>query len=193
MAQTKSEAYLQWLNKPGNREKKNAQKREWNLANRDRVKAYKAEYKTPEVKAADYATHLEWKKKNPERLKVYNKRSVEKLRNDPAALVRKEMRRVIYDALKGKSRRGILLEKLIGCSKLDFMKQLESKFKDGMTWGNYGSHWQVDHIKPLILFNVHNPDEYVKASHYSNLQPLLAVENLKKGKNFDELFESVKQ
>lgn len=185
MAQTKAEEYSKWLNKPGNREKKNAQKREWNAKNRAYIRAYKDQYRTSEVKAADYAQHLEWKKQNPDRLKVYNVRAMVKLKNDPAALIRKEARRIIYDGLKSKAIKSQLLEKLIGISKIEFKLLLESKFKDDMSWDNYGSYWQVDHIKPLILFNVLDETEYSQCSHYSNLQPLLAVENLKKGKKYD--------
>ncbi len=181
MAQSKSEAYLKWLNTGDNRAQKNAKKREWNAKNKERIKAYKQIYRTPEVKAAEYSKHKEWLKKNPDKIKTYYKSSVQKLRNDPAGLIRKQIRRIIYVALKSKSKTSDSLSKLIGCSKQEFKNQLEQKFKDGMNWDNYGSYWQVDHIKPLILFDVTNESEYRICSHYSNLQPLLTVENLKKG------------
>ncbi|KKL15741.1 hypothetical protein LCGC14_2502560 [marine sediment metagenome] len=51
-----------------------------------------------------------------------------------------------------------------------------------MSWENYGFYgWHIDHIKPLCLFNLSDEKQFNKACHYTNLQPLWAEENLKKG------------
>lgn len=55
---------------------------------------------------------------------------------------------------------------------------LENKFTEGMTWDNYGT-WHIDHMIPLI--SAKNIDELEALFHYKNLQPLWAVDNLKKG------------
>ena len=47
-----------------------------------------------------------------------------------------------------------------------------------MTWDNYGT-WHIDHMIPLI--SAKNIDELEALFHYKNLQPLWAVDNLKKG------------
>jgi len=50
-------------------------------------------------------------------------------------------------------------------------KHIESKFKKGMNWGNYGKHgdvWQIDHIIPLS--SAKTEDELIKLCHYTNLQ-----------------------
>jgi len=70
--------------------------------------------------------------------------------------------------------------KLLGCS-IDFLKKhLESQFKSGMSWSNYGK-WHVDHIRPCASFDLSKPEEQRKCFHYTNLQPLWAKDNLKKG------------
>lgn len=67
---------------------------------------------------------------------------------------------------------------LVGCS-TDFLREhLEKQFTDGMSWDNYGS-WHIDHIIPLSSAN--NSEEMNKLCHYSNLQPLWAYDNLRKG------------
>lgn len=39
----------------------------------------------------------------------------------------------------------------------------------------------ADHVRPLSSFNLENDDDIKKACHYTNLQPLWAVDNIKKG------------
>ena len=51
-----------------------------------------------------------------------------------------------------------------------------------MTWDNYGVYgWHIDHILPLSIFNLSDRTQLLKACHYTNLQPLWAEENLKRG------------
>ena len=72
-------------------------------------------------------------------------------------------------------------EKLLGCTFKELKNHLESQFKEGMSWENYGFYgWHADHIIPLSSFNLNNEEEQKKAFHFTNLQPLWAQENLKK-------------
>ena len=48
-----------------------------------------------------------------------------------------------------------------------------------MTWDNYGTYWEVDHIKPLSLC-----DAFEEAWQLSNLQPLTCSENRSKGNKY---------
>jgi 5-methylcytosine-specific restriction endonuclease McrA len=52
-----------------------------------------------------------------------------------------------------------------------------------MTWENWGVYtWHIDHIIPLS--SAKTDEEVYLLWHYSNLRPLSAQENLKKGKKF---------
>ena len=70
----------------------------------------------------------------------------------------------------------------LGCSIEELKRHLESQFQPGMTWDNYGRYgWHIDHIKALSKFNLTDPEEFREACHYTNLQPLWAEDNLRKG------------
>jgi hypothetical protein len=69
-------------------------------------------------------------------------------------------------------------EKILGCDILTFKQHIESLFVDGMTWNNM-SEWHIDHIIPLA--SAKTLEEQKALCHYTNLQPLWAKENLKKG------------
>jgi len=70
--------------------------------------------------------------------------------------------------------------KLLGCSVKQLKLHLEKHFKPGMSWNNYGK-WHIDHIKPCAKFNLSVISEQRLCFHYTNLQPLWAEENLRKG------------
>lgn len=76
-----------------------------------------------------------------------------------------------------------VLEKQLGYGIHKLRKHLESKFKEGMSWENYGK-WHLDHIKPRYLFNIkaYGDKEFKKCWALSNLQPLWSHENYRKGK-----------
>ena len=69
----------------------------------------------------------------------------------------------------------------------DFTKEelyahIESLFTDGMSWDNM-SEWHIDHIRPLASFNFTSEDcdDFKECWALSNLQPLWASDNSKKG------------
>ena len=70
--------------------------------------------------------------------------------------------------------------KMVGCTP-EFLKEyLEKQFKPGMTWKNHSrTGWHIDHRDPLDL--AMTPEDIEKLSHYTNLRPMWATENLKKG------------
>ena len=68
-----------------------------------------------------------------------------------------------------------------GCSVRDLKFYLEGKFLDGMSWGNR-SQWHVDHIIPLTFYDLTDEDQFKAASHYTNLQPMWILDNIRKGK-----------
>ena len=101
----------------------------------------------------------------------------QRYQNDPQYRIGRRLRKNLYDILR---RRPNKID-LIGCTKQFLRGYLESQFKDGMSWENYGSGWQVDHKIPLAAFDLTDEAQQMKAFHYSNLQPLWAKDNAAKG------------
>ena len=77
---------------------------------------------------------------------------------------------------------GKMWQGLVGYSLIDLKKNLESNFKEGMSWSNYGE-WHIDHIIPKSKFKFKDylDDEFKKCWSLNNLQPLWAIDNIKKG------------
>jgi len=70
-------------------------------------------------------------------------------------------------------------------------EHLESQFQPGMSWDNYGSHWDVDHIYPQSLLPYDSLDHpnFLKCWALKNLQPLGKIENIKKSNKILDHFQ----
>lgn len=99
------------------------------------------------------------------------------------------MRRSIYDSLKG-NKHGHHWEDLVGYTFQKLKKHLEKQFKTGMTWQNYGQ-WHVDHKIPISVFNFKKATDidFRRCWALKNLQPMWAIENLKKHVKIERPFQ----
>ena len=135
----------------------------------------------------------EYREKNREYLKKYFSKYREKnrdkinsyLRNkrktDVHFRIKHNLRKRLGEVLKGRSKSKHTLE-LLGCEYDFFIQYIEGQFVDGMSWNNYGYRgWHIDHKMPCDRFDLSKPEEQEKCFHYSNLQPLWAIDNMKKG------------
>ncbi len=86
---------------------------------------------------------------------------------------------------KGLVRAGFAVRDL-GCTIDELRVHLEALFRPGMTWENWGD-WHIDHVRPLASFNLTDRAQFLQACRYTNLQPLWAAENLKKGASYGDV------
>lgn len=70
----------------------------------------------------------------------------------------------------------------LGCSIEYFLEYIKSKMTVEMTFQNI----HIDHIKPVSLFDLNNEEEFLKCCHYTNIQPLLALDNMNKSNKWSE-------
>ena len=107
--------------------------------------------------------------------------------NNPNSLfkIKANLRTRFNNAIKRGQKAGSAINDL-GCSIEEFKVYIESKFEPWMNWDNYGNYdkdkdtWQFDHIVALANIDLTNREEFLKAAHFSNYQPLLVLDNIKK-------------
>ena len=123
--------------------------------------------------------------KNPEKLRLINRKGAkkfyEKTKKTPKYILIRALRGIlgfIFNSIKNQQKPST--KRLLGCSLEELIVFIEKKFKKDMSWDNYGK-WHVDHIKPIAKFDLTDKEQQKKCFHYTNLQPLWAIENLKKG------------
>ena len=98
----------------------------------------------------------------------------------------KILRSRIRTAIKKNTKTGSAIRDL-GCSATQLKEHLESKFQPGMNWDNHSFEgWHIDHIIPLSSFDLTDREEFLRACHYTNLQPLWAKDNMKKSNKIEE-------
>jgi len=172
-----------------NRDILNKKKKEYYYNNTDRIKEYGLSYrdKNNEIikqKQKDY--YLKNKEKIILNTKNYalknkekrNKNQAKRKLIDPLFKLKCNTYNLIYISIKkqGYSKKSKTYQ-ILGCTFEEFKLHLENQFTEGMSWENQGE-WHLDHIYPVSLAK--NEDELIKLNHYTNFQPLWAIDNIKK-------------
>ena len=119
------------------------------------------------------------KKKIKDYVREYSKN---RRHNDINYRILINLRRRLNNAVHGYSKSDTTI-RLLGCQIIQLRTHLQNKFKPRMSWSNYGK-WHIDHKEPLCKFDLSNYEQLKKACHYSNLQPLWAEDNLRKGDKY---------
>ncbi len=120
---------------------------------------------------------------NPDRWRRKRRIDYQRLVSTIQGRILCRLRARFHGVLKGKRKPGQCLE-LVGCSLGELTRHIESQFKAGMSWDNFGE-WHIDHIRPCASFDLTEADQVKQCFHFSNLQPLWAIENLKKGATYN--------
>jgi hypothetical protein len=163
-------------NKPDRKAKNKKRNQEWRQKNPDKVKEYAIKH-TNKWRKENREIYLEKKRK-------WNKHLYENNINYKLGVL---LRTRIWSSLKkqGLKKKDSTMS-VVGCSKEELIKHLESQFKEGMSWENWSLNgWHIDHIRPCSSFDLSDPAQVKECFHYSNLQPLWAIENLKKSDSWE--------
>ena len=136
--------------------------------------------------------HNKWKggiSKLPDYHRNRNRVYVKKwLHTQPLYKMKVTLRHRIQRFFQNQKRSGSRFKKnlksfeLIGCDAAFAFQYLELQFLLGMTWDNHGNksgQWSIDHKIPLAT--AQTEEELIGLFHYTNLQPLWHMDNVKKG------------
>ena len=121
----------------------------------------------------------EYALRNSDKIRDYKRDYARKKRqSDPLTALKDRIRCRTRDAFRRKNlKKSTKTRDMLGADWEAVKSHIESQFVEGMTWENM-SEWHIDHIIPLA--EASTEEELIILSHYSNLQPLWAEENLKK-------------
>ena len=128
------------------------------------------------IKMYDKNFYLRHKNKIIKRKTLY---CFNKTRTNPLFRLERNLRRRITIAIEKGYKSGSAVRDL-GCSIPELKQYIESKFYSNMSWDNWGSVWELDHINELHTFNLKNKKQFKHAVHYTNLQPLTVEDHKKK-------------
>lgn len=159
------------------KEKERSKRKESTPARR----AYQAAYrKANKERLADYWT--EYRASNRDRFRAVYKSFKARHAGEPYYEARKVLhlmvRRLVMVGKGG--RKTVSAEAYVGYTGEQFRAHIEGQFVEGMTWANHGE-WHVDHIHPVSAYLKAGVDDPKIINALSNLRPIWAVENLRKG------------
>lgn len=110
----------------------------------------------------------------------------QKHKSNPKYRFKKAIRVRIWKILKLQGRaKEASSTQYIGCDHRQLREHIAKQFVDGMTWDNYGTKWECDHIIPCASFDLGDQEQARKCFHYTNLRPLAKSENRKKSSHYN--------
>jgi hypothetical protein len=152
-----------------------------NIQNKEKIQDYNKQYRENNLDSEKRRWKEYYEKNKNELIKKNSKKTKEKRNTVILEKLKHNVRNRLLFYLKVKNiRKNSKTFDIIGCSP-DFLKQhLEKQFTEDMVWENYGYYgWHIDHIIPLSI--AETEEELYKLSHFTNLQPMWASDNIKKG------------
>jgi len=188
-----------------NREKLSQKTKEARALNPEYYKAKAAALRakrTPEQKAILYEKQRLWRILNKDKIKAQRQKPEVKERTRERNRINGNIKSAtditfkILKNLRGRTRFALkkwdtiksdTTENLLGCTIPYFKEYFSSLFTEGMTWELFMSgQIHIDHKKPCSKFDLRIESEQRACFHYSNLQPLFKLDNLKKGTFYQE-------
>jgi hypothetical protein len=158
-----------------------ATKRRHNKKSINRHRAYCIEW-NKQNKKSRHESYIRYKNKNLELFrKKHRERVSSRMKSDPLFKLTSRLRSQLLSILKKtESKKSSNTFKLTGCTPAELRKHLESQFTEGMNWSNQGE-WHLDHIIPCSKFDLNDEYQQRICFHWTNLQPLWAADNIRKG------------
>jgi len=180
-----------------NKEKIAKSSKEYCKRNPEKIAAGKKKYYNENKEKMD-EYRVKWEQENPEKRALIVRKCCEKNKenrsirrshrnkNDPQYKSSTLLRSRLSSALKNaKAKKHSNTMDLLGCNIEFFIEHIASQFTAGMSWDKFGYKGiHLDHIKPCASFDLTDQEQQRECFHWSNLQPLWAEDNMKKGSRY---------
>lgn len=147
-----------------------------NMRNKDTYREKRRKYQNGE-------RYLSWRRE-------YERK---RLHNEPEFRLRKNVAKAVRKYLIEKKNYQSITQHF-PYSMQELKEHLESQFNGKFSWETYGKEWHIDHIIPQSLFfitNIESP-QLKECWALSNLRPLEAKENMRKGARLLEEYANYK-
>lgn len=123
-------------------------------------------------------SHKDYAKENKDRINTLTRKNRRIRRDtDDGYVFRQNMTSLISKFMRNPGKGISKAEDYLGCSIQQLRAYIESQFKEGMTWENYGEIWEIDHITPCNSFDLTSEEERKICFHYTNMRPLEWMQN----------------
>ena len=146
-------------------------KKKWYLKNKESIRELQKTYRENNP---DY--YIEYYYNNKDQVFAYRRN---RLKTDPLFALTCRIRRLVNITI---TNRGYFkkskTQEILGIDWSGLKEHFERQFVDGMNWENR-DRWHIDHIIPLATAQCE--DDVIRLNHYTNLQPLWAEDNIRKG------------
>lgn len=156
-----------WRSKPGNAEIARDAQRRWKEAD----------------PTAAAASTQRWREKYPDRYRKTLRDEMDRRRKNPKRALSVRMSAMVSRSLRN-GYRPERWEKLVGYSVDELRRHIERQFTDGMSWAAFGrGEIHIDHIRPVASFDFISVEDeaFRECFALTNLRPLFALDNLRKG------------
>lgn len=119
---------------------------------------------------------------------IRNARNKERRETDIHYKLKELVRGRILDILRKNDIRRREKVKYLGMELALYKLWLEFQFSNQMTWDNYGTYWQIDHVLPCDLFDFKEEDDdaIFKCFNWKNTRPMIKVDNIAKSNKLDK-------
>lgn len=159
--------FLEHEKRPERIRKKKISSETWRQNNAKYVREYSKYYRQTE------AGKLSAQKANKARKELYHTNTVFRLNHSIGVSISNTIKNQSFDS------RYIEWPIKVGYTAKQLKEHLEKQFTPPMSWENYGSYWEIDHIIPKYKFNFTSYDdkEFKICWSLMNLRPLTVEEN----------------
>lgn len=142
-------------------------------------------------KRKSYRTFMVDPEKSSKKRKENRDRAKRRRKEDIAFRIEGSCRALIKSAItRGFGQKAYRTSELLGCTFQELRDHIESQWRDGMSWSNYGrvvGKWCIDHIRPCASFDLTDPVQQRECFNWINLSPLWVVDNQKKSSRWNGL------